>query len=173
MAAAALPYFTNFLFFPVTVEVGLSRILQMLLFTSCLFAYFLFCVFSSPIYFNDNNKKNYYTIYPTFSCQSLSKSLSLTPTIFCNNEFVSEGQRERAEEQEWKRKVREKEIESESERDKGADGMDAKNQQSHVRLIKINSFSLHSLRLSLFLFLAWRAQGVLSKCFLRKSRNTS
>ena len=43
----------------------------------------------------------------------------------------------------------EREIESER-RDKGADGMDAKNQQSHVRLIKINSFSLHSLRLSLF-----------------------
>lgn len=53
------------------------------------------------------------------------------------------------------------------ERDKGADGMDAKNQQSHVRLIKINSFSLHSLRLSLFLY--WRAKGVFSKCFLRNA----
>lgn len=62
---------------------------------------------------------------------------------------------------------------SESERgrvrewDKGADGMNAKNQQSHVRLIKINSFSLHSLRLSLFLYR--RAQGVISKCFLRNA----
>lgn len=40
-----------------------------------------------------------------------------------------------------------------------------KNQQSHVRLVKINSFSLHSLRLFLFLF--WRAQGAFSKCFQR------
>lgn len=55
----------------------------------------------------------------------------------------------------------------ERERDKGADGTDAKNQQSHVRLIKINSFSLHSLRLSLFLY--WRAQGVFLKCFLRNA----
>lgn len=60
----------------------------------------------------------------------------------------------------------ESERQRERERDKGADGMDAKNQQSHVRLIKINSFTLHSLRLSLFLI--WRARGVLSKCFLRK-----
>lgn len=53
--------------------------------------------------------------------------------------------------------------------------MDAKNQQSHARPIKINSFSLHSLSLclSLFLFLDLRARGVLSKCVLRKSRNTS
>lgn len=38
-----------------------------------------------------------------------------------------------------------------------------KNQQSHVRLVKINSFSLHSL----FVFLFWRAQGAFSKCLLR------
>lgn len=42
--------------------------------------------------------------------------------------------------------------EKEKERDRGADGMDAKNQQSLVRLIKINSFTLHSLRLTLFSF---------------------
>lgn len=40
-----------------------------------------------------------------------------------------------------------------------------KNQQSHVRLVKINSFSLHSLHLFLFLFR--RAQGAFSKCLLR------
>lgn len=54
-----------------------------------------------------------------------------------------------SEQRSWRRK-KGKEKESERERnrekvrDKGADGMDAKNQQSHVRMIKINSFSLHS-----------------------------
>ncbi len=102
----------------------------------------------------------------------LNPAFSLTTTTFCDNEFVSEGKRKPGSERE-KWKVREKAIESERKRDTRADGMNAKNQQSHVRPIKINSFSLHSLCLSLFLFSDWRAQGVLSKCLLRKSRNTS
>lgn len=83
---------------------------------------------------------------PTFPVTSLSSPPPPPPTTFCNNEFVSEG---RSEQRSWRRK-KGKEKESERERnrekvrDKGADGMDAKNQQSHVRTIKINSFSLHS-----------------------------
>lgn len=49
---------------------------------------------------------------------------------------------------------------------RGADGKDAKYQQSHVRLIKINSFTLHSL--SFFLLLNYGAEGMLSKCSLKK-----
>lgn len=54
----------------------------------------------------------------------------------------------------------------ESERKSEADGMDAKNQQSHVRLIKINSFTLHPLRLSLSLSLS-RLEG--TRCYLSAS----
>lgn len=95
-------------------------------------------------------KRKTILFYPSFVSISIPLpfflSLSLTATTFCNNEFVSEG---RSEQRSWRRK-KGKEKESERERnrekvrDKGADGMDAKNQQSHVRTIKINSFSLHS-----------------------------
>lgn len=95
-------------------------------------------------------KRKTILFYPSFVSISIPLpfflSLSLTATTFCNNEFVSEG---RSEQRSWRRK-KGKEKESERERnrekvrDKGADGMDAKNQQSHVRMIKINSFSLHS-----------------------------
>lgn len=63
--------------------------------------------------------------------------------------------------------ARDKETAKES----GADAMEAKNQQSHVREIKINSFTLHFLQLCLFFLLNWRAWRVLSKCVLRKNRD--
>ena len=123
-------------------------------FASCFYVRFLFHLLSSgplrsPSSFNKNYINTYLSLVLNNSCPVLSVLLPLSYSVTMNL------------------RVRDRE------RDKGADGMDAKNQQSLVRLIKINSFTLHSLRLFLFLFLIWRAQRVLSKCFLRKNRNTS
>lgn len=146
MSAAALPYSANCIFCP---KVSLSRISQKSLFNSCFFLAHFPChiPFITP---PPAKKRKTILFYPSFVSISIPLpfflSLSLTATTFCNNEFVSEGW---SEQRSWRRK-KGKEKESERERnrekvrDKGADGMDAKNQQSHVRMIKINSFSLHS-----------------------------
>lgn len=138
VSAAALPSFSRY------GQTLYSRLCDWHFYQLQCYAYFPFCIIS-------------FFQFGLLTWKLTTLFFLFSPLAFLSNEFASERQTSR------------REMKGEGERDRvrairGQMEWMKKNQQSHVRLVKINSFSLHSLRL--FLFLIWRAQGAFSKCFL-------